>query len=320
MLIKIHLNICLFLTVFTASCQTNSGVGNRYGKLNFKELLVEIREEKIGPKEAEEEFKRIMHDLKNKYQPEAYDSLNMNLVFPLKRKNYRSVGGKGRGFYGRHFDLFDHNVARSHPAHDIFIYDLNKDSKDDTEQDYVDVLAVNNGVVIATESNWSEEVGYKGGNYVWLYDLESGGVWYYAHQRKVYVVENQRVEKGDKIGEVGRTGFSAKKNRSDTHLHLMYLKIDENFNPEPVNHYPWLKKAHTVYEASLPKHYPKKVITTNLIPFNTLELIQTSFPKNQIVGLEKIEIPIYKRRIKGTPANSKSKRKAMERIRKMNRI
>ncbi len=307
-------------SVFTASCQTNSGSKNAFSNLNFKELLVEIREKRISPENAEEVFKSIMHDLKNKYQPAAYDSLNMQLVFPLKRKNYKSVGGKGRGFYGRHFDLFDHNVALSHPAHDIFIYDLNKDSKDDTEQDYVDVLAVNNGVVIATETNWTEDNGYKGGNYIWLYDLESGGVWYYAHQRKVFVMENQLVEKGDKIGEVGRTGFSAKTNRSDTHLHLMYLKIDEEFNPEPINHYPWLKKAQTVYHASLPKHTPRKEITVFLIPNKSEVLIQTNLTKNQIVGLEKIDMPIYNSSIKGTPANLKRSKRTMDRVRNRNRI
>jgi murein DD-endopeptidase MepM/ murein hydrolase activator NlpD len=263
--------------MFTASCQTNSKRSEEYNNLNFKELLVEIREQKISPSKAENEFKRIILELKNKYQPAAYDSLNMNLVFPLKRKNYKSVGGKGRGFYGRHFNLFDHNVTRSHPAHDIFIYDLNRDSKDDSENDYVDVLAVNKGLVIATESDWFEEDGYKGGNYVWLYDLASGGIWYYAHQRKVYVVENQLVEQGDKIGEVGRTGFNAKTNRSDTHLHLMYLKIDDNLNPKPIDHYPWLKKARTAYQATLPTHYPRKELSANRIVNKPPRLLKTAF-------------------------------------------
>jgi len=243
---------------------------------------VEIREENISPKDAQKEFQRIIKELHEIYNPAKYDSLNMDLVFPLKRKNYRSVGGKGRGYYGRQFDLFDHSVAKSHPAHDIFIYDLNKDCKDDTEQDYVDVLAVNNSVVIATETNWSEETGYKGGNFVWLYDLESGGIWYYAHQRKVYVVINQLVNKGDKIGEVGRTGFNAKTNRSDTHLHLMYLKVDEQFNPTPVNHYLWLKKAKTVYEASLPTHYPRKEISARIIPSSAVRCINTIFNAKEL--------------------------------------
>jgi peptidoglycan LD-endopeptidase LytH len=279
MLLKIQLCICLLLSGLNSSCQPSN---SKNSHLSFNELLVEIREESISPKAAQKEFQRILKGLHETYRPAKYDSLSMNLVFPLKRKNYKSVGGKGRGFYGRQFDLFDHSVAKSHPAHDIFIYDLNKDCKDDTEQDYVDVLAVNNCVVIATESNWTEEMGYKGGNYVWLYDLESGGLWYYAHQRKVYVVVDQFVNQGDKIGEVGRTGFNAKTNRSDTHLHLMFLKIDEDFNPTPVNHYPWLTKAKTVYEAALPTHYPRKGISASFIPVPSLEFVNTIFNSNEL--------------------------------------
>lgn len=256
----------IILVITNFSCLSQSKENQEDAKpLDFKGLLVAIREQQIEPVQAGEEFSRILKELHSKYKPEPYDSLSMELVFPLKTKNYKSVGGRGRGFYSRHFDLFDHSVAKSHPAHDIFIYDLDRDSKDDNTGEYVDVLAVNRGVVVATETEWTEENGYKGGNYVWLYDFESGGLWYYAHLRKVYALPGQLVEQGDKIGEVGRSGFNAERNRSDTHLHLMFLKMDQNFKPTAVNHYPWLKKARTVNTTQLPKHRPRKVIEASAL-------------------------------------------------------
>lgn len=264
MLQYLQLSICLFLTLAGRACQSQTNDADNLP--SFKELLVEIRERQISPRNAESKFKRIISNIRTQYpNTSTYDSLDMNLVFPLKMKNYRSVGGRGKGYYDRHFNLFDHSEAKSHPAHDIFIYDLDKDCKDDIDNDYVDVLAVNKGVVIATEKEWKEETEFKGGNYVWLYDFESGGLWYYAHLRKVGVVEGQLVEQGDKLGEVGRTGFNAETNRSDTHVHLMYLKIKEDLSPEPVNHYPWLRKAKTVYTTQLPSHYPRKTISATLL-------------------------------------------------------
>lgn len=267
MLFQLQLLLVIFLGV--SSCSLDSKGDSSFNKKrDFKQLLTDIREQTISPQDAEEEFKRIMADLLKKYKPKMYDSLAVDLVFPLKGRNYRDVGGKGRGFYGRHFDLFDHSVAKSHPAHDIFIYDLDRDCKDDNTGEYVDVLAVNDGVIIATETEWSETNGYKGGNYVWLYDLTTGGLWYYAHQRKVYVVKDQLVKQGDKLGEVGRSGFNAGKGRSDTHLHLMFLKVNEvTHEPTPVNHYLWLKNARTVHKTQLPEHYPRVTLeATELTP------------------------------------------------------
>ncbi len=280
MLSNLSYIFCILLTLLSGGCRSDSTGETLERPPSFKELLTKIREQEITPTEAETEFKRIMADWNAKYPSQPYDSLSMDLVFPLKRKNYKSVGGRGRGFYGRHFDLFDHSIAKSHPAHDIFIYDLDKDDKDDTENAYVDVLAVNEGVVIATEKNWTEGNGFKGGNYVWLYDFKSGGLWYYAHQREVFVVEGQLVEQGDKIGEVGRTGFSAKTNRSDTHLHLMFLKLDSAFNPTPVNHYPWLKKARTVFKTQLPKHYPRESLSASELDEIEMKPFRNSFKLN----------------------------------------
>lgn len=214
----------------------------------YKDLLVNIRNKYITPLEAETEFKAIMHELRRMYPNSLQEGEYIPVIFPLAGSNISAVGGRnGNGFFVREFDLFDQNVSGSHPAHDIFIYDKDRDCRDDRKGEYIDVVSVGNGIVIAVEQNWSEGSIFKGGNYVWVYDIERGGLWYYAHNRICVVEAGQRVSPGDKLGEVGRTGFNALANRSDTHLHLMYLDLDDELYPHPVNYYSWLKEAETVY-------------------------------------------------------------------------
>lgn len=219
----------------------------------FKDLLVAIREVQLSPEEAKRRFQDIIYRLHQQFPPAYTDSANVQLIFPLKGRNYLSVGGyNGSGFRPRGFDLFNHFAKGSHPAHDIFIRDKNQDSVDDVFGDYVDVVAVSDGFILAVETEWQAGSDYRGGNYVWLYDFKTGGLWYFAHQRKVYVHEGQFVKAGDKLAEVGRTGYNAAAKRSDTHLHLMYLHIESDFSPRPMNTFGWLKNAQTVHVASVP--------------------------------------------------------------------
>lgn len=244
----------------------------------FRQLLVDIRTQRLSPNEARKQFKSIIRELHFEYPADNIDSASVQLVFPLKGRNYRDVGGRGRGFYGRHFDLFDHSVAKSHPAHDIFIYDPDRDCIDDRTGEYADVVAVSGGMVIATENAWTEAMDFKGGNYVWMYDFQTGGLWYYAHLRAVYVHPGQVIAAGDKLGEVGRTGFNATSNRSDTHLHLMHLAIEPDGLPRPINHYQWLKKAQTVYQTQIPYYEPpRKEMEASFIKAKPFTSIETMF-------------------------------------------
>jgi peptidoglycan LD-endopeptidase LytH len=209
----------------------------------FKQILIDIRENREKPEAARLRFQQVTKALKAIYPYSNYDSASVKIVFPLNGFDYRAVGGKGTGYRAKGFDLFDNSKKGSHPAHDIFIKDRNQDCVDDRILTYIDVVSVSEGVVVATETNWQEGSDYRGGNYIWIYDFITGGLWYYAHQRKVFVEPGQIVKAGDKIAEVGRTGFNAAMPRSDTHLHLTYLHIDEAGNPYPVNTYSWLQRA-----------------------------------------------------------------------------
>ncbi|MCP9764396.1 M23 family metallopeptidase [Lacihabitans soyangensis] len=254
----------------------------------YKKLLVDIREQNITPLEAENEFKSILGILKKSY-PNTLDSSQIgNFVFPLTQSDYSAVGGNGSGFYIKNFNLFDHSVSGSHPAHDIFIYDPDQDCKDNRKQDYVDIVSVGNGVVLAVEKDWTDSSEYRGGNYVWVFDFERGGLWYYAHHRKVVVEIGQIVKPGDKLGEVGRTGFNAKNKRSDTHLHLMYLELDQDYYPKPKNYYVWLKNAETIRKSTQAEGIKR-------LFFGKLSLIKPLPPKK--IAVRNFDLKVKRKRV-----------------------
>lgn len=245
------LNIFLFLgSIFAVRDDTSGPFNFKSDTLFFsryKQMLVDIREQNITPEQAKTEFISIMEKLRGVY-PNHIDDDTL-IVFPMVKTYANAVGGKGKGFYARTFNLFDFKVKGSHPAHDIFIYDPDQDCIDNRKKSYVDVVSVGEGLVIATEDAWYPDAPFKGGNYVWVYDVVRGSLWYYAHLRQVDVKVGQIVKAGDKLGQVGRTGSSAYNKRSDTHLHLMHLKLLDDLSPKPHNYYKWLLKAKVLQQS-----------------------------------------------------------------------
>ncbi len=219
----------------------------------FNVLYVQIREQSILPDSARAIFGRTMLGLRERYQTtndfptDTVSELGrsrMTLWFPLKGYSPSAIGGsRGEGYRGNGFDLFDYNVKGSHPAQDIFIHDRNQDSVDDRTGGPVDVLSMSDGLVVAIESSWKPGQDYRGGNWIWVYDPVRNGLFYYAHNKTVAVSMGDWVRAGQKIGEVGRSGYNAYMARSPTHLHLMYLQIQPNGLPLPQNTYTWLLAA-----------------------------------------------------------------------------
>ncbi|WP_345244593.1 M23 family metallopeptidase [Nibrella saemangeumensis] len=224
---------------------------------DFQALYTHIREQSISPDSARTRFSAIMRALRSRFpsveslQSDSSvvnsDSLHKPVspfVFPLRGHSASSIGGsRGEGYRARGFDLFDFNVQGSHPAQDIFVRDRDQDSIEDRTGQPVDVLAMTSGLVIGIETAWLPGSEYRGGNWIWLYDPLQHGLFYYAHNNAVEVLPGQWVKAGQKIAEVGRTGYNAFKTRSPTHLHLMYLRILPNGLPEPRNTYDWLVVA-----------------------------------------------------------------------------
>lgn len=221
----------------------------------FQTLYIQIREQTVAPDSARLQFSRIMNGLHERFgsvtrlrndslQRDSLQRTGRYFAFPIRGYNARAIGGThGEGYRGKGFDLFDYKVKGSHPAQDIFISDRNQDYIDDQTGRPADVLAMSQGVVLAIETAWTPGSEYRGGNWIWIYDPVLHGLFYYAHNSKVDVVPGQWVVAGQKISEMGRTGFNAYKARSPTHLHLMYLQIQPSGLPEPGDTYRWLLTA-----------------------------------------------------------------------------
>lgn len=266
----------------------------------YKQLLVDIREYKLSPQQARERFQEMMIILKKAHPTARYDSTQVQICFPLMGFDFRAVGGRGSGYIPRGYDLFDQTKKGSHPAHDIFMKDKDQDCRDDRTGDYVPVLSTSDGIVIATENGWQAGSEYRGGNYIWIYDTTTGGLWYYAHQREIYVKTGQTVRAGQKIALVGRTGFNAAMPRSDTHLHMTYLRIDEEGNPFPVNTYGWLKNATTLLDPRIAIDLePISAIEVKKLPENIKKMPLIEAPKvayQAIVPLQEEESKSRRRR------------------------
>lgn len=238
-------SVPLLLIVALAGWTSGSATSGRVATYcrQFQQIYEDVATRAIEPDSAARAFQYVMLGLRSAFS--AGDSCKLldstYFVYPLRGHLPKyTIGGKGRGYKDKGFDLFDMDVRGSHPAHDLFIRDKDKDNLDDDSFKPVDVLAFSSGVVLSSETAWYDGSERRGGNYIWIYDPCLDGIFYYAHNSKVLVGAGQWVEAGDKIGEVGRTGFNAIKERSPTHLHLMFLKLTPEALPNPQNTYEWL--------------------------------------------------------------------------------
>ncbi|GAB3929407.1 M23 family metallopeptidase [Larkinella terrae] len=243
----------------SASSQTAIWTGSGIPRIDsmcqqFQQLYTQIREESILPDSARKQFSNIMFGLRGKFstvEPFRLDSVRRDSLlrtayfsFPLRNYTPDAIGGShGEGYRAKGFDLFDYNVRGSHPAQDIFITDRNQDCIDDNTDRPADVLSMTSGIVLAIETAWTPGQEYRGGNWIWVYDPILDGLWYYAHNNAILVRPGDWVQSGQKISEVGRTGFNAYPARSPTHLHIMYLQLQPDGLPLPQNPYEWLLTA-----------------------------------------------------------------------------
>ena len=170
---------------------------------------------------------------------------NTTWLFPLQGYNYKAIGGtNGNGYSDKGYHFLDGNKHLAHPAHDIFIKDKNQDGLDDHTNQPVNVLAINNGIVVACTNEWDNASSLRGGRYIWIYHRSLGIITYYAHNREIFVKPGDLVKQGQKIAEVGRTGYNAYKKRSPTHLHFSAYNLVDGL-PVPFNPYQQLTKAIT---------------------------------------------------------------------------
>jgi murein DD-endopeptidase MepM/ murein hydrolase activator NlpD len=208
-----------------------------------------VRDGKISYQDGEKTISEWANRLEREF---LQDQFQKNLSFPLKGYSTNDVGGKnGDGYKPEGYRFLDGNRHQGHPAQDIFVRDRDQDGLDDLTGKPVEVLALAEGVVLSTFSDWtktdlSREI--RGGNYVWIYHPALRAFSYYAHLEKVFVRPGNKVQRGETIATLGRSGKNASLPRSPTHLHLMILS---SRNMEPMNAFPLLKSS-TLKHSSLP--------------------------------------------------------------------
>lgn len=221
-----------------------------FGQVNpcdeFNDLNTKVRDGLISRDDARNEIRVLLPKIEEYFSQNGGTEISdKDWVFPLRGYTSASIGGvNGSGYKPKGYDYFDGNKHGGHPAHDIFIHDMNQDDIDDITGKPVDVLSVSNGVVIACERDWDNSSDLRGGKYIYIYDPSYDGIFYYAHNSKIFVKPGDIVRAGDKIAECGRTGLNAYKRRSPTHLHIMFLQIEDGY-PKPKNIYNELLNAKT---------------------------------------------------------------------------
>jgi len=203
-----------------------------------------VRDDRISYEDGLKEIKAWWGVLQKAYPAERLDS---RIFFPLRGYGLKQVGGKrgGEGYRPSRYEFVGPKRRIGHPAQDIFVYDGNQDSLDDRTGRPVEVLALAEGIVVSTFSEWTPTPqesgnGKRGGNYVWIYHPGLKLFSYHAHLQSISARPGEQVTGGQPIATLGRTGTNAYAERSPTHLHLMLLRAQDM---TPVDPYPWLKKA-----------------------------------------------------------------------------
>jgi len=237
-MIKYILSLLLLLNNSLLFPQTN--LDSLCEKWNALDKL--ILNQKIEKDAAVRMLERFENDIIKYFNKNKVTGTNKSdWVFPLR--NYSKIVHRedGNDFRDYRYDYFQGSDASSHPAHDIFIADTNKDCLDDVTGKPVDVVSMSGGVVVATDTTWEIGSYLRGGKYVKIFDVTNMKLFYYSHLNIVYVNPGDLVKPGDKIAEVGRTGRSAILKGGLTHLHIALLSY-ENGYPKPEEIFEELKK------------------------------------------------------------------------------
>lgn len=197
---------------------------------DWNALYQRIRDYKIKPAAAQGDFSRLHRRLQQEFSTAGAKGR----VFPVVGYD-ASSGEKGRNWHGKGYRFFTGNPNGIHAAHDLFIHDVDQDSIDDGSGAPVEVVAFSAGVVVGVNTGWATTSQVRGGNYVWVFDPLTERYNYYAHLQRVDVHLGQRVQAGEALGLLGRTGKNAIMPRSPTHLHFMVLAFDSGkmtpYNP-----------------------------------------------------------------------------------------
>ena len=214
----------------------------------FDRLNTLVRDGKIKRAAAKDSIRTLLPLVKQYFLAKGGKNYpRSQWVFPIQGYSKHFIGGKnGEGYVPQGYNYFDGNEHGGHPSHDIFVYDRNQDSIDDNTGKPVNTLSMASGIVIAYDPAWKSGSLLEGGHYLWIYEPGTNGIFYYAHNSKLFVKPGDIVKPGQRIAWIGRTGKSASEKRSPTHLHITYLKVKPDGSLPPEDLYPDLLKVKTL--------------------------------------------------------------------------
>jgi len=234
----IRLRMAFFLLMMMLYISSAAGAGDTAGWQQFERR---VRDGEIGTAEGLAEIANWAEILEQSYPPERLDP---RISFPLREYGLASIGGKnGEGYKPAGYEFLGGNRHKGHPAQDIFIRDRNQDGLDDRTGRPAEVLALADGVVLSTFTQWAPDERHRhirGGNSVWVYHPALKVFSYYAHLHEIKVKLGDEVAGGAVIATLGRTGTNAHPPRSPTHLHFMLLRAKDM---TPMDAYPLLAKG-----------------------------------------------------------------------------
>ena len=165
-------------------------------------------------------------------------------VFPVANVTPgEAIGGEGGSGFVRNPGIRCYATPTAgHPAHDLFVDDPHQKSRDKAGDSFP-ALAVEEAWVLVARDGWQPGDAGRGGNYLMLYLPARKQITYYAHLETVLVKPGERLEAGQVVGTIGRTGKNALPARSQTHLHF---GLWDAASFRPVNSYPLLRAARTL--------------------------------------------------------------------------
>ena len=122
------------------------------GEEDWQRFERRVRDEQISYEDGLKEIRHWWDVLQHAYPAERFDG---RLFFPVKGYGLKHVGGRnGSGYRPSRYEFVGPNRRIGHPAQDIFVYDGNQDGLDDRTGKPVEVLAVADGIVLSTFSDW----------------------------------------------------------------------------------------------------------------------------------------------------------------------
>jgi murein DD-endopeptidase MepM/ murein hydrolase activator NlpD len=202
--------------------------------VDFDRLYAAIRDGRADRPIARDEIRTLLPRIRDYFDTHGGTVVATDAWrFPLAGYAAEAIGGRnGSGYVAAGYDYFDGYKSRGHPGHDLFIHDRNQDELDDVTGKPVLVLSISSGIVVAYAPEWERGSVLRGGRYLYIYDPARNGMFYYAHNRTVLVKPGDIVTPGQAIATVGRSGRNASSPRSPTHLHVMFLAIEDGY-PKP---------------------------------------------------------------------------------------